>query len=84
MNLTDYLTDTPWKAKAACRDLDYRIFFPDRNGTSGQRAKRICAGCAVREPCLDEALTHSSHYDFGIFGGTNARERRALRKRRAA
>jgi len=48
------------------------------------RAKKICAGCAVRSECLEFALSHDQVY--GIWGGTTPedRQRERRRKRRAA
>jgi WhiB family redox-sensing transcriptional regulator len=75
-----------WRQDAACQGVDPELFFPD----SGQRpqaaqAKAICAGCAVRGPCLQAALhgpqAHDDH--SGIFAGTTARDRVALRGRPA-
>jgi WhiB family redox-sensing transcriptional regulator len=56
------------------------MFFieDDERGATAQaksrRAKAICAGCPVQAPCLEDALD----VEFGIFGGTTARERVAL------
>ncbi|WP_246007305.1 WhiB family transcriptional regulator [Actinomadura pelletieri] len=69
-----------WHALAACRGVDPDAFFvrpSDRAGVAA--AKRICAGCPVREECLryavaDEALE-------GIWGGMTDRERTATRLR---
>lgn len=41
-------------------------------------ALRLCAGCQVREECLAYALANG---DEGIWGGTTARERRAMRRK---
>jgi WhiB family redox-sensing transcriptional regulator len=40
----------------------------------------VCAGCPVREPCLDYALSYETTH--GIWGGLAERDRRALRSRR--
>ena len=73
-----------WRLDAACAQVDPELFFPE----SGQvpqaaAAKQVCAGCAVRGPCLEAALhgpqAHDDH--SGIFAGTTARERVALRGR---
>jgi len=55
------------------------MFFPDR-GESAEPARRVCAGCPVREPCLDYAL--GKGITHGIWGGLAERDRRALRSRR--
>ena len=38
---------------------------------------QLCAGCPVRRPCLRYAL--STGQEFGIWGGYDESERRALR-----
>lgn len=68
-----------WKAQGACRDVDPRLFFPER-GESTREAKAVCAGCPVRAECLEYALDQHEH--FGIWGGTSERERRRLRPSR--
>lgn len=72
------MTDT-WQRHAACRGEPTELFFPER-GEPTEPARAICAGCPVREPCLQEALTHDTLADIGIWGGTSARERRDLRR----
>ena len=74
-----------WRDEAACLRQDPELFFPI--GTTGpavgqvERAKLVCAGCAVRSDCLQWALT--AGVDHGVWGGLDDVERRAL-KRRAA
>jgi WhiB family redox-sensing transcriptional regulator len=65
-----------WRALAACRGADLHLFFPGR-GESAEPARRVCAGCPVREPCLDYALRHGITH--GIWGGLAERDRRTLR-----
>ena len=67
-----------WRERAACRGADLGLFFPGR-GESAEPARRICARCPVREPCLDYALRHGITH--GIWGGLAERDRRALRTR---
>jgi WhiB family transcriptional regulator, redox-sensing transcriptional regulator len=69
-----------WRYRAACRGADLSVFFPGR-GESAEPARQICAGCPVREPCLDYALSHGITH--GIWGGLAERDRRALRSRHA-
>ncbi|MFF5986930.1 WhiB family transcriptional regulator [Prauserella flavalba] len=76
-----------WSERAACRDEDPELFFPVSDMGPGaqqtEQAKAICARCPVRAECLTYAL--ESGLDYGIFGGTTERERRALvRRNRAA
>ena len=54
------------------------MFFPERGESAGP-ARRVCAACPVREPCLDYAITN--RISHGIWGGLTERERRALRSR---
>jgi len=68
-----------WRELASCRGADLNLFFPGR-GESAEPARRVCAGCPVREPCLDYALRHGITH--GIWGGLAERDRRALRSRR--
>jgi WhiB family transcriptional regulator, redox-sensing transcriptional regulator len=73
-----------WRLGAACRETDPELFFPEPGqAPQAAKAKAICAGCAVRGPCLEAALhgpqAHQDH--SGIFAGTTASERVALRGR---
>jgi hypothetical protein len=52
------------------------VFFPGRGEAAGP-ARRVCAACPVRQPCLDYAI--SNRISHGIWGGLTERERRALR-----
>ena len=67
-----------WRDRAACRGTDLHKFFPGR-GESAEPARRICARCPVRLPCLDYAIRHGIVQ--GIWGGLAERDRRALRTR---
>ena len=83
-------TDDAWRDVALCRDTDPDLFFPV--GTTGQAldqiaaAKRVCAQCPAKRPCLDFAI--ATNQDSGIWGGTSEDERRQIRRanraRRAA
>jgi WhiB family redox-sensing transcriptional regulator len=76
-----------WRRQAACRDADAELFFPpERSGGHTHqvaRARELCAGCQVRQPCLELALHGpQAHNDrYGIFAGTTARQRSTLRGR---
>ena len=77
-----------WRSAGACLSADPDLFFPISSVGLGEqqiaRAKMICAGCQVRQECLDFALGHDQVY--GIWGGTTPedRQRERRRKRRAA
>ena len=79
---------TNWRSIGACLSADPDLFFPISSVGPAERqiarAKKICAGCAVRRECLEFALSHDPIY--GIWGGTTAddRQRERRRKRRAA
>jgi Transcription factor WhiB len=69
-----------WRQWAACArpGVDPELFFPEKGGTAAH-AKRICAACPVKAPCLADALT--TRDEHGVRGGTTPRERRRLRRR---
>ena len=77
-----------WRSAGACLSADPDLFFPISSAGPGERqiaqAKMICAGCQVRQECLDFALAHDQVY--GIWGGTTPRTGSGSRrrKRRAA
>lgn len=79
---------TAWRDGAACRvdDVDPETFFPTAD--DGQvhdaqvaAAKAVCARCAVRAECLDEALVR---IPYGIAGGLTPEERRGRHRPSAA
>lgn len=77
-----------WRSAGACLSADPDLFFPISSHGPGERqiakAKTICAGCQVRQECLEFALSHDQMH--GIWGGTTPedRQRERRRKRRAA
>jgi WhiB family transcriptional regulator, redox-sensing transcriptional regulator len=73
-----------WRLDAACADVDPELFFPETGQVpQAAAAKQVCAGCTVRGPCLQAALHGPQARDdhTGIFAGTTARDRVALRGR---
>jgi WhiB family redox-sensing transcriptional regulator len=64
-----------------CAQTDPDAFFPERGGST-RDAKAVCRACPVRNECLSYALEQDER--FGIWGGTSERERRELRRDRAA
>lgn len=66
--------------------IDPDMFFPDYESnaaaamTLAKEAKRYCQPCPLRELCRDYAV--AAEEEFGIWGGTSARERRAIRRGR--
>jgi WhiB family transcriptional regulator, redox-sensing transcriptional regulator len=68
-----------WRQHGACRGLDPAIFYP-LDDEDAEPAKDVCAGCPVRQPCLEHAL--SSREKDGIWGGATERERRRIIRQR--
>jgi WhiB family redox-sensing transcriptional regulator len=67
--IEDWLAEEPWRQEARCRDASAALtplFFSEQLDDIA-RAKAFCAGCAVREECLDAAL--SRHEPWGVWGG---------------
>jgi WhiB family transcriptional regulator, redox-sensing transcriptional regulator len=71
--------DTTWMANGSCALEKPAVFFPS-DGVGVEFARRICAGCPVKEPCLEYAL--EQRIDHGVWGGCSERERRRILKRR--
>jgi WhiB family redox-sensing transcriptional regulator len=78
-----------WRVSAPCAQADPDAFFPveERSDTEdAEYAKRICAGCSVRDACLTYAITADERW--GIWGGLTTKERddlvAARKTRRAA
>ncbi len=71
--------DTEWMAKGKCRSYPPDVFFPS-DGVGVEIARRICADCPVKEPCLEYALENG--IDHGVWGGASERERRRIARGR--
>lgn len=70
-----------WRDQAVCSGVNPDIFFPDpSDDATAEIAKRICAGCPVREDCLEHAIAFNERE--GVWGGYNEQERRSLRRAR--
>ena len=79
------LTRRPeWHADAACRGHSPSTFVLGRGANAAvmYRARAICDRCTVSEQCLDFALADPDA--VGIWGGTTAQVRRAMRAERVA
>jgi len=55
-----------WEDDAACKGMSARLFFAER-GSNLTEAKKVCAGCPVREECFDYAI--AAREQFGCWGG---------------
>lgn len=79
------MTAPNWRLEAACRHEDPALFFAAEDETGEARhvreakAKGICAGCAVRTPCLDFRLGFERQRDGDIWAGFDGEERHGLR-----
>ena len=73
-----------WRRRAACRLMPADMFFPV--GVTGaaceevESAKAVCRTCEVASECLDFALR--TRQEFGVWGGADEEERRAVLKSR--
>ncbi len=74
------MTDETWMADASCRHSSPDLFFPGEDQAAMNEAKRICAACPVKQPCLDYALDNIIKH--GVWGGLSEKQRRAIRKTR--
>jgi hypothetical protein len=70
-----------WTKDARCTEVDFEIFHPEKGG-SNTAAKKVCFSCEARTSCLEWALDTNEH--FGILGGKTERERRKIKRDRAA
>jgi WhiB family redox-sensing transcriptional regulator len=73
------LMDTSWMTEGKCRELPPATFFPS-DGVGVEVARRICADCPVKSPCLEYALYN--RIEHGVWGGASERERRRIARRR--
>jgi WhiB family redox-sensing transcriptional regulator len=71
--------DSIWMADGKCRDLPPETFFPS-DGVGVEIARRICADCPVKGPCLEYAL--HNRIEHGVWGGASERERRRIARQR--
>jgi WhiB family redox-sensing transcriptional regulator len=72
-------TETDWMAYGHCAHRPPSLFFPS-DGVGVEVARRICADCPVKDPCLEYALVN--RIDHGVWGGCSERERRRILKAR--
>lgn len=66
-----------WVSAAACRGLNPDLFHGD--AAADAQAVAVCAGCPVRQECLDTALVTEGRHPVGVRGGLTAAERDPLR-----
>ena len=71
--------DQRWRLRAACAGVDPEVFLPT-TGVSHDEPMSYCRRCEVRYECL-EAAFELGQRAFGVWGGTNGRQRRAATRR---
>lgn len=74
-----------WRDFAACYDSHIQtgeeLFFSEQPSCRASRvAKWICGRCQVKAECLEYSIVNEER--FGIWGGTDQRERRKLIRQR--
>jgi WhiB family redox-sensing transcriptional regulator len=75
-------TVADWRVRAACAGYPNKLFFPTEGSTDEaaiEKAKSICAVCAVADECLTYSL--ETNQRSGIWGGTTEKERKSLRRK---
>ena len=72
---TERQNDTAWRTRGVCQTVDPETFFPAPTDPP-DAAIALCGTCAVQGPCLAWALEAGDCH--GVWGGTTARERRAM------
>lgn len=76
-----------WALLAACRGLDYDLFYPEREDSNTYaKARRICLTCPVRVACLEAAMDEERGqgraYRAGMRGALGPAARYALARKR--
>ncbi|MER5950199.1 WhiB family transcriptional regulator [Streptomyces sp. NPDC001904] len=75
-------TASPLQPVPACKGEDPDLFFPVGDGTralfQAAEAKVICRTCPLQATCLEGALQRGEEH--GVWGGTDERDRRAMRR----
>jgi WhiB family redox-sensing transcriptional regulator len=81
LTLEDFLGRPEWHQLASCRGMGHGAFVRGEAADYGP-TRELCAGCPVRQECLEAALADSDL--VGLWGGTTDRERREMRRSRVA
>lgn len=72
------IRDMSWYARASCHEVGNHYWF-STDPSKQNFAKFVCSLCPVQRECLRHALRTKS--EFGIWGGLDKKERKALRQR---
>ena len=71
----------PWEfEKPLCAEVGGDFWFPEQGDSSMELriARSICNRCIHQQECIEWAVENEN---FGIWGGTNERARRVLRRK---
>jgi WhiB family redox-sensing transcriptional regulator len=71
-------SDLSWTSKAACKDLDVNLFFPEDGYNISPEAKAVCNGCPVQTHCY--LYAEKNYLDYGMFGGLSPKQRDEKRR----
>lgn len=75
LDLSDLVKRPPWHRRAACRGMGHAVFVTN-HAEEDAAALRVCAGCPVRQECLEHALDGRGL--VGVWGGMTEVERKRL------
>lgn len=75
------MTATVDWTSALCAQTDPDEWFQEKGGST-RTAKAVCADCPLIAECLEYAIANDER--FGVWGGMSERERRHLKRDRAA
>jgi WhiB family redox-sensing transcriptional regulator len=73
--------ESHWQDDALCAQVGPELFFPE-TGESAAPARSICRACPVAVECLEYAQVHAKKY--GIYAGMGPKQRKRLRRKKAA
>jgi WhiB family redox-sensing transcriptional regulator len=68
-----------WVSDGLCAQTDPEAFYPEK-GKSPESARGVCRRCPVQPECLEWAL--DSNQQYGVWGGTTAKQRQRMRRAR--
>lgn len=65
---------TSWMEKGACLGMDTELFFPEKGDSATvEEARTVCNKCAVKQTCLNWAMTNEIWH--GVWGGLSGNQR---------
>jgi WhiB family redox-sensing transcriptional regulator len=78
LTLENVLRRPAWHRQASCRGSGAAEFVRNPRAVYAPAHRQTCAGCPVRQECLEFALADESV--TGLWGGTDDAERREMRR----